>query len=115
MNFCLLQAGADAVAGAGAAQQPSMISSLFPFILMIAILYFLLIRPQRKRQKELQGMIDNLQINDTVITNGGMIGKVVNIKKEKNIVVLRVDETTNTKIEFQKSAIAGLVKTEEKK
>ncbi len=110
MFISLLQAGTDA-----GAQQPNMLASFFPFILMFGILYLLIIRPQRKRQKELQAMLENLQINDVVITNGGMIGKIVNIKKDKNIVVLRVDETSNTKIEFQKSAIAGLIKSDEKK
>lgn len=109
MFYSLLQAGSPPPA------QPNLLAQFFPFILMFGILYLLIIRPQRKRQKELQAMLENLQINDVVITNGGMIGKIVNIKKEKSIVVLRVDETNNTKIEFQKSAIAGIIKTEEKK
>ncbi len=109
MFYSLLQAGTET------GQQPNMLAQFFPFILMFGILYLLIIRPQRKRQKELKAMLENLQINDVVITNGGIVGKITNIKKEKNIVVLRVDETTNTKIEFQKSAIVGLVNPEDKK
>lgn len=112
MFYSLLQAGTQT---ANATGQPNMLAQFFPFILMFGILYLLIIRPQRKRQKEMQAMLENLQINDVVITNGGIIGKITNIKKEKNIVVLRVDETNNTKIEFQKSAIVGLVNPEEKK
>lgn len=109
MFYSLMQAGTDVAA------KPNMLAQFFPFILMFAILYLLIIRPQRKKQKETHSMLENLKINDVVITNGGMIGKIVNIKKEKNIIVLRVDETNNTKIEFQKNAIVGLVPQEEKK
>jgi preprotein translocase subunit YajC len=60
-------------------------------------------------------MLDNIQINDKIITNGGIIGKVVNIKNDKNTFMVRVDDTTNTKIELQKNAVAGILKNEEKK
>ncbi len=79
------------------------------FGLMFAIIYFLIIRPQKKKQKEHQSMLDSLKVHDNVITTGGIFGKVTNIKKEKNIVVLRIDETTKTKIEVQRAAIAGIV------
>ena len=59
-------------------------------------------------------MIDNLKINDKIITTGGMIGKIVNIKKDKNILVVRVDETNNTKIEFQRNAVSGVINEEVK-
>lgn len=103
--YVLMTAGTD---------KPNMLAQFFPFILMFAILYFLIIRPQKKKQKDHQNMIDNVKVHDTVITNGGIIGKVVNIKKEKNILVVRVDETTNTKIEFQRNAIVGIIKDEKK-
>jgi preprotein translocase subunit YajC len=112
MFYFLLQAGTQTT-GAGA--PPNVFAQFFPFILIFGIFYLLIIRPQRKKQKELQLMLENLQINDVVITNGGIIGKIVNIKKDKNIVVLRVDETSNTKIEFQRNAIAGMISTETKK
>jgi len=89
-------------------------SFLFTMGLMFLILYFLIFRPQRKKQKQHQGMIDNLKIHDTVVTTGGIIGKIVNIKKEKNILVIRVDETTNTKIDIQRNAIAGVISEENK-
>lgn len=108
----ILQAGTQA---AGGAVKPNMVAQFFPFILMFVILYFLIIRPQRKRQKDQQILIDNLKINDEVITNAGIVGKIVNIKKDKNTIVLRVDDTTGTKIEFQRSAIAGIVDNEKPK
>lgn len=85
----------------------NQIMSFLPFLLMFGILYLLIIRPQRKRQKEMQEMINNIKIKDKVFTTSGIIGIVANIKNEKNTIVLKVDEST--KIEFQKAAIAGLI------
>ena len=112
MFSILLQAGTQAADGAA---KPNPIAQFLPFVLMFVILYFLIIRPQRKRQKEQKLLIDNLKINDEVITNAGMMGKIVNIKKDKNTIVLRVDDTTGTKIEFQRSSIAGVVSDEKPK
>ena len=112
MFSIILQAGTQA---AGGVAKPNPIAQFLPFILMFVILYFLIIRPQRKRQKEHQGLIDNLKINDEVTTNAGIVGKIVNIKKDKNTVVLRVDDATGTKIEFVRSAIAGIVNDEKPK
>ena len=108
MDFLMMDA-------ANAAQQPAAggaLIQLLPFILIFGVMYFLMIRPQKKKQQEHQKMLDNLQVHDKIITNGGIIGKVVNIKKEKNTIVVRVDETTNTKIEFQRSAIGGVINEE---
>ena len=72
--------------------------------LMFAVIYFLMIRPQQKRQKQQQKMISELTKGDRVITSGGMIGTVVGFGEKENIVVLKFGET---KIEFLKSSIAG--------
>jgi preprotein translocase subunit YajC len=109
MDFLIMDAAAAAPQQVGLA---GGLMQFMPFILIFAVMYFLMIRPQKKKQVEHQKMLDNLQIHDKVITNGGIIGKVVAIKKEKNIVVVRVDDTTNTKIEFQKSAIGGVIQDE---
>ena len=97
--------------------KPFSLGGLILPVGMILVFYFLLIRPQKKQQKKMEEMHNSLKINDIVVTNSGMIGKVVNIKKDKDTVVVRVDDTTNTKIEFQKQAIAGVMneeKSEEK-
>jgi preprotein translocase subunit YajC len=94
-------------------QQVNPLMQFIPFIFMFIIIWLLIIKPQRKRQKELEAMLNDLKINDKVITTGGIYGKIVNIKKEKNIVVLRIDDTSNTKIEVQKSAIAGVIADKE--
>ena len=116
LNLLMQATEAAGEAAQNTAQQPqgSGLLGFLPFILMIAILYFLMIRPQQKKQKEHQKMINELSVHDEVITNGGIIGKIVNIKKDKNILVIRVDESTNTKIEVQKGSIAGVMDEKKK-
>jgi preprotein translocase subunit YajC len=98
------------LAAANTAQQrPNTFVSMIPLLLIFVIFYFMIILPNKKRQKEHQKMIDNLKVHDVIITNGGIIGKIVNIKKDKNTVVIRIDETTNAKMEIQRIAIAGVI------
>ena len=78
-----------------------------PFILIFVIFYFFLIRPQRKRQKETQKMLDELKKGDRVVTIGGCHG-VIQTVREKTVIV-KVDE--NTKLEFNRSAIASVDKS----
>ena len=82
--------------------QPSPLVSMFPIILIFIIFYFLLIRPQQKRQVEHQNMIKKLKKNDEIVTNGGIYGTIAHVKD--NTVVLRVDD--NCKIEIQKNSVA---------
>ncbi|MBW6516314.1 MAG: preprotein translocase subunit YajC [Candidatus Cloacimonetes bacterium] len=100
MYYVLLQAGTEA--------QPNPFISFLPFVFLILILYFLIIRPQQKRQKDHQRLLDDLKINDVVITSGGIIGKITNFRKEKDTVILKIDDTNNTKIEVRRVAIAGI-------
>ena len=86
------------------AQQGSILMTVMPFILIIAIFYFFIIRPQNKKQKETQKMIDALKKGDKVVTIGGIHG-VVASTKEKTVIV-KVDDST--KIEFSRSAISGV-------
>src|SRR5574344_2492037 len=75
---------------------------MIPLILIVIIMYFFMIRPQNKKQKETEKMISALKKGDKVVTIGGIHG-VVSSTKEKTIIV-KVDD--NTKIEFSRSAIA---------
>ncbi|MDR2946585.1 MAG: preprotein translocase subunit YajC [Candidatus Adiutrix sp.] len=70
--------GASAAAGAAAAPNPIM--SFMPLIVIFAIMYFLMIRPQQKRQKEHQAMLGALQKGDKVQTNGGLWGTVTGLE-----------------------------------
>jgi len=85
---------------------PILATPLVPFLLMMLIMWFLIIQPQRKQQKELKKMQGNLKKNDQVVTVGGIHGTVVNMKEET--VVLRADD--NVRLEVEKTAIARRVK-----
>mgnify|MGYP000585143726 CR=1 FL=1 len=89
------------------AVSPSTITSLLPIVFIFGIFYFLLIRPQQKKQKEHDKMISELNKNDEVITNGGLHGTVVNVKD--TTLILRIDE--NVKVEINKTAVAYLKKS----
>ena len=85
------------------AQSPNpILSLLIPFILIYGIFYFLIIRPQRNKEKEHQKMLSSLNKNDEIITSGGIHATVINVK-EKTIVV-RIDDSV--KIELERSSIA---------
>jgi len=75
-------------------------------ILIFAAMYFLMIAPQRKKQKELQKMLAALDTGDEVITSGGIYGEITN-KKEDRFVIRIAD---NTKIEVGKGFVTGVVK-----
>ena len=75
---------------------------MLPFILMFVIMYFLLIRPQYKKQKEQQSMIDALKKGDRGVTNGGMHGSIVGVKEKEGIIVLQVAK--DVKIEISRGA-----------
>lgn len=76
-------------------------SLILPFVLMFAIFYFLLIRPQQKRQKQRNAMLADLKKGDKVVTIGGIHGAIAEITEDK--VVLRVNDTT--RITFERSAV----------
>ncbi|MFH1504823.1 MAG: preprotein translocase subunit YajC [Candidatus Omnitrophota bacterium] len=87
--------------------QPNPNAGVFnfiPLIFIFLVFYFLIIRPQQKKQKEHKAMISNLKKNNEVVTVGGVHGVIVNIKDKT--FVLRVDE--NVKIEIDKSSVAYL-------
>jgi len=78
--------------------------NLMPIILIFAVFYFLLIRPQKKTQDEHKKMIASLKKNDEVITAGGIHGTIVNVKD--HTVTLKVDD--NVKVEVQKSSVSTM-------
>jgi len=90
-------------------QQGNPLTAFLPFILIFFVMWFFMIRPQSKKQKEMQKMLDSVQVNDWVLTSGGIIGKITSIKPDKNIVVIEIDDTNHIRVEFQKSAIVMLL------
>jgi len=63
----------------------SMLVSLLPFILIFVIMYFLILRPQQKRVKQHQEMVKNIRRGDTVVTSGGLIGKVTKVVDDDQV------------------------------
>ncbi|MDO8662822.1 MAG: preprotein translocase subunit YajC [Candidatus Omnitrophota bacterium] len=87
-------------------QAISQIGNLVPLVLIFVIFYFMLIRPQRKKEKEQQKMLKGLNKNDEVVTSNGIHGTIVNVK-EKTI-TLRIDD--NVKIELERNCVAYIKK-----
>ena len=83
---------------------PSLLVTLIPFILIIVIFYFFLIRPQNKKQKETEKMLNALKKGDKIITIGGIHGVISSVKEQS--VIVKVDE--DCKVEFNRSAIASV-------
>ena len=91
--------------GAAPASTDGGLLGFLPIILMFVVLYFLMIRPQMKRQKELKQMIDALQKGDEVITTGGVLGRIV----KAGDVYLTLEIAPNTEITVQRGAVQTLL------
>jgi preprotein translocase subunit YajC len=90
---------------------PTGFASLLPILLMIVVFYFLLIRPQQKRQRTWQDMLGNLKPGDRITTSGGIRGTILAIKDDT--IQLRIPPD-NLRIEVVKSAIASVTQEETK-
>ncbi len=91
---------------AGGASQPNIVQMLLPFVLIAVVFYFLLIRPQQKRMKEHRNLIASIRRGDTIVTSGGMIGKVVRVIDDQD--ELEVDFGGNTKMRVVRSTVADV-------
>ncbi|MEZ5425278.1 MAG: preprotein translocase subunit YajC [Pyrinomonadaceae bacterium] len=87
----------------------SLIWSLLPFVLIFGIFYFLVIMPQKRKQEEAKEMISMLKINDEVITNGGLIGTIKEVRATSFI----IKSADKTLLEIAKSAVIGRKPEEE--
>ena len=96
---------AGAAAGAGSA-----FASFMPLILIFAIMYFLLIRPQQKKMKELKAMVDALRKGDQVLTQGGIVGKIYRVGDDG---IVEVEIADGVRVKIVKSTIVQVMnKTE---
>ncbi len=108
MFIFITEAFAQAQNAAQGQQGGSLLTGfIIPMLAMIVIFYFILIRPQQKKEKERKQLLESIQKGDKVLTVAGIYGVVVNIKPEENIVVLKIAD--NTKVEFARSAIQSKV------
>jgi len=91
------------------AVQPNTIITFLPFVVILVIFYFLLIRPGTQRQKKLQQMIDNLKLGDRVVTASGIYGTITGLKNDR--ITVRIAE--NVKVEMSKNSVTALQNPEE--
>jgi len=89
----------------GDAGGAGLFTSFLPFIAIIAIFYFLIIRPQSKKRKETEKMLSSIKKGDRVVTIGGLHGTVQNVRD--TTVILKVDD--NVKLEFLRSAVSSII------
>ena len=89
-----------------AAQQPSMLASFIPLILIFLIFYFLLIRPQQKKQKEHKILLDSIQRGDEILSSGGILGKVMKVDNDR----LTVEISKGVNVTIIRSTVADVIK-----
>lgn len=96
-------------------QGASPLGMLVPMVLVFVLFYFLIVVPQRKRQRAVDEMLNNLKPGDKVVTNGGLYGQVINLSEDKRKVVLKVSENPIVRVDVARSSIAGLQEASEGK
>lgn len=79
------------------------------FVMLYLVMYFIMIRPQRKQQKQHEAMLASLKKNDEVRTSGGIFGKVVTVDKDRDQVTLKVDEQNNVRLRVARSAVVAVL------
>ncbi len=91
--------------------RPEMLNAVMWMVFFFVVMYIIMIRPQRLKEKKRQEMLSKLKKNDRVVTIGGIFGTVVNIRDKD--VVLRVDDGNNVKLRILRSAVARVVEKDE--
>ena len=86
---------------------------LVPMLLVFVLFYFLIIVPQRKRQRATEDMLNNLKAGDKIVTSGGLYGQIVSVREDKRTVQLKIAE--NVRVEVARTAISGLQENPEQK
>lgn len=76
---------------------------------LVMVFYFIVLRPQRREQRDRQSMLTQLKKNDRVVTIGGIYGVVTNVRPEADEITIKVDESSNTRLRVTLSSIARLV------
>ncbi len=99
--------------GAGKQEPNAMFTLLLPIVAIGFLFFFLIVRPEKKKQAAVSRMQGELKKNDRVVTVGGIIGVVVNTQAGSNEITVRVDESTNTRLHLLRSSISRVV-TDEK-
>jgi preprotein translocase subunit YajC len=101
-------AGAGGAAGGGGLTEALFGSFALPLMAMLLLMYFMLLRPEQRKRKEVESTLANLKKNDHVVTIGGIWGTVVNISPGSTYVTIKVDESNNTRLKILRSAVARI-------
>lgn len=88
----------------------TLFNLLIPFFIIFLIMWLLVIRPQRKEQKQRQEMLQNIKKGDVVVTSGGIVGKIIKLKDDRVEI-----ESNETKLTFLRSAVVAVVSPKEEK
>ena len=128
LSFCYLflaQTQATTAAGGqavpGAVKEPakgffSEMQYMLPAMLAIMVLYFLLmVRPQQKEQSKVSEKLSSLKKNDRVVTAGGILGTVVSSRAESEYTTIKIDESSNTKMQIRTTSIVRVLTDEDQK
>lgn len=105
-NFILL--ASDAAADGTQPTGGSWLVTLLPLLLMGVLMYFMLIRPQKKQQKQMQAMLSTLETGDSVLTSSGFYGVVIDVMDD--IVIVEFGNNKNCRIPMKKSSITDIEK-----
>ena len=95
----------SAPAAAAGGDLQSTLMSMLPLVLMFVVLYFVMIRPQMKRQKELKAMLDALAKGDEVVTTGGMLGKIAQLGEQQ----IGLDVGNGVTVQLQRAAVVQVL------
>lgn len=87
----------------------SFLFSLLPMVLIFGLLYFLILGPQRKRQQQMQEMLEALKVGDQIVTNGGLTGVITQFFEDRRFVQLRICESPAVRVKILRSSIAERV------
>ena len=110
--FNIAQAGTTG--GNGAAAPPGGgLMMLVPFIFLFGVFYMLMIRPQKKKEKERREMVNALKKNDRIVTIGGIHGVVANVHDDD--VTIKIDESANVRMKIVRSAVSRVVEKDDVK
>ena len=104
-------AGAGGAGGAGAGGgwgEGIFGSMMFPLMITLVLMYFLLMRPEQRKRKEMERQLSTLKKNDHVVTVGGIAGTVVVANEGSKFITLRIDDSTGTKVRVLRSAVSHI-------
>jgi preprotein translocase subunit YajC len=89
--------------------QANPLLSLLPILVIGVFIYFLAIRPMKKQEKERKSLLESIKKNDRVLTSGGIIGVIANIRDKDDEIVLKVDENSNVRLRVTRSSIVRVL------